>query len=74
MTDTAPSAKTPAAAIYALTIERFRGITSLKWKPSRGVNVILGGGDVGKTALVQFAGLPIFASPNALKAVRWLGS
>jgi hypothetical protein len=27
MTDTAPSAKPPAAAIYALIIERFRGIT-----------------------------------------------
>lgn len=53
MTDTAPPAKTPAAAIYALTIERFRGITSLKWKPSRGVNVILGGGDVGKTTILE---------------------
>jgi putative ATP-dependent endonuclease of the OLD family len=53
MSDTAPSAKPPAAAIYALTIERFRGITSLKWKPSRGVNVILGGGDVGKTTILD---------------------
>ncbi len=53
MTDTAPSAQPPAAAIYALTIERFRGITSLKWKPSRGVNVILGGGDVGKTTILE---------------------
>jgi len=35
MTDTTPSTKPPAAAIYALTIERFRGITSLKWYPSR---------------------------------------
>jgi hypothetical protein len=40
----------PAPAIYALTIERFRGITSLKWKPSRGVNFIIGGSDVGKTS------------------------
>jgi putative ATP-dependent endonuclease of OLD family len=53
MIDTAPSAKPPAAAIYALTIERFRGITSLKWKPSRGVNVVLGGGDVGKTTILE---------------------
>jgi putative ATP-dependent endonuclease of OLD family len=37
----------PAPATYALAIERFRGITSLKWKPSRGVNVIIGGSDVG---------------------------
>ena len=53
MTATAPSAKPPAAAIYALTIERFRGITSLKWKPSRGVNVILGGGDVGRATILE---------------------
>jgi hypothetical protein len=30
MIDTAPPAKPPAPPIYALTIERFRGITSLK--------------------------------------------
>lgn len=53
MTDTAPPTKPPATTIYALTIERFRGITSLKWKPSRGVNVILGGGDVGKTTIFE---------------------
>jgi hypothetical protein len=39
MTDTAPSAKPPTTAIYALIIERFRGITALQWKPLRGVNV-----------------------------------
>jgi putative ATP-dependent endonuclease of OLD family len=43
----------PAPAIYALTIERFRGITSLKWKRSRGVNVIIGGSDVGKTTILE---------------------
>jgi putative ATP-dependent endonuclease of the OLD family len=48
MTDTAP----PAPTIYAVTIERFRCITPLKWKPSRGINVILGGGDVGKTTVL----------------------
>ncbi|OYW34701.1 MAG: OLD family endonuclease [Rhizobiales bacterium 12-66-7] len=63
MTDTAPSAKPPAAAIYALTIERFRGITSLKWKPSRGVNVILGGGDVGKTTILEAIAL-LFSPVN----------
>jgi len=49
MTATAP----PAPTIYTLTIERFRGITSLKWKPSGGVSVILGGGDVGKTTILE---------------------
>jgi len=52
MTDT-PSAKMPAPAIYALTIERFRGIATLGWKPSRGVNVILGGGDVSETTILE---------------------
>jgi hypothetical protein len=33
MIDTAPPAKPPAPAIYALTIERFRGTTSLKCNP-----------------------------------------
>ena len=53
MTDTASSAKTAAPAIYALTIERFRGITTLRWKPPRGVNTILGGGDVGKATSLE---------------------
>jgi putative ATP-dependent endonuclease of OLD family len=67
MTDTAPSAQPPAAAIYALTIEHFRGITSLKWKPSRGVNVILGGGDVGKTTILEaIALLPSPVNPTTL--------
>jgi putative ATP-dependent endonuclease of OLD family len=53
MTDAAPPARAPAPAIYALSIERFRGITSLRWKPSCGVNIILGGGDVGKTTILE---------------------
>ena len=39
--------------IYQLTIERFRGISALSWKPGKGVNVILGGGDVGKTSVLD---------------------
>ena len=49
MTDTPAAVTITTPAIYALSIERFRGITSLKWRQARGVNVILGGGDVGKT-------------------------
>jgi len=41
------------AAIYRLSIERFRCIKSLTWHPASGVNVILGGGDVGKTTLLD---------------------
>lgn len=52
--DTEPAA---SAAIYHLAIERFRGIRTLSWYPVRGVNVILGGGDVGKTTLLEAIGL-----------------
>lgn len=33
--------------------ERYRGIPSLQWRPARGVNLILGGGDVGKSTIVE---------------------
>ena len=49
MTTGSPSVPT----IYKLTIERFRGIKHLSWQPARGVNLILGGGDVGKTTILD---------------------
>lgn len=39
--------------IRLLTIRRFRGIEELTWRPARGVNVILGGGDAGKTTILE---------------------
>lgn len=39
--------------IRLLTIKRFRGIEELTWRPASGVNVILGGGDVGKTTILE---------------------
>lgn len=42
-----------AALFHYLIIERFRGIRSLKWYPGAGVNVILGGGNVGKSTLLE---------------------
>ena len=39
--------------IRRLTIERFRGIDSLTWYPSSRINIILGGGDVGKTTILD---------------------
>jgi len=39
--------------IRRLTIQRFRGIKKLTWWPSAGVNVLLGGGDVGKTTILE---------------------
>ncbi len=46
-----------ATTIYCLTIERFRGIKALSWRPAKRVNVILGGGDVGKTTILDAIGL-----------------
>ncbi|MHB8799995.1 MAG: ATP-dependent nuclease [Thermoanaerobaculia bacterium] len=34
-------------------IDRFRGIRQLDWCPADGLNVILGGGDVGKTTILE---------------------
>jgi putative ATP-dependent endonuclease of the OLD family len=46
-----------APFIYYLAIERFRGIQTLSWRPAKGVNIILGGGDVGKTTILDAVGL-----------------
>lgn len=43
--------------IHQLAIERFRGIATLAWRPGKGVNLILGGGDVGKTSVLDAIGL-----------------
>jgi putative ATP-dependent endonuclease of the OLD family len=51
--------------IYKLTIERFRCIRRLEWWPAIGVNVILGGGDVGKTTILDAIAL-LPANPSAL--------
>ena len=38
-----------APYIRHLSIKRFRGIEALSWFPDKGMNVLLGGGDVGKS-------------------------
>lgn len=53
MPDESHAAPPGAPIIRRLTIERFRGIEGLTWHPGSGVNVILGGGDVGKTTLLE---------------------
>jgi putative ATP-dependent endonuclease of the OLD family len=45
-----------APRIYHLRIDRFRGIKNLSWHPASGINVILGGGDVGKTTILEAIG------------------
>lgn len=41
------------AIIRRLMIHRFRGIESLDWRPDPGLNVILGGGDAGKSTILD---------------------
>lgn len=54
------------ATIRQLTIERFRGIRSLKWNPAPGLNVILGGGDVGKSTILDAVALLLNPSNAAV--------
>ena len=61
MTTGSPSVPT----IYKLTIERFRGIKYLSWQPARGVNLILGGGDVGKTTILDAISLLLSPTNSA---------
>lgn len=46
-----------AAEIKRLHIQRFRGIRDLIWRPGPGLNLLLGGGNVGKTTLLEAIGL-----------------
>jgi putative ATP-dependent endonuclease of OLD family len=48
--------------IRRLTITRFRGIEALEWRPETGLNIILGGGDVGKTTILD--AIALLLSPN----------
>jgi putative ATP-dependent endonuclease of the OLD family len=48
-----PAPPTAAPVIRRLSIQRFRAISSLTWWPAAGVNFILGGGDVGKTTILD---------------------
>ncbi len=61
MTTGSPSTPT----IYKLTIERFRGIKFMSWQPARGVNLILGGGDVGKTTILDAISLLLSPTNSA---------
>lgn len=42
-----------APFIRHLSIKRFRGIEALSWFPNNGMNVLLGGGDVGKSTILD---------------------
>ncbi|MEY9363874.1 putative ATP-dependent endonuclease of OLD family [Bradyrhizobium yuanmingense] len=51
-----------APTIRRLSIQRFRSIKSMTWRPASGLNLILGGGDVGKTTILDAVALLL--SPN----------
>src|SRR5436305_220862 len=59
--------KWAAPAIYYLTIQRFRGIEALSLHPARGINIILGGGDVGKTTILD--AIALLLSPTGSTAL-----
>lgn len=50
------------ARIRKLTIQRFKGIQAMTWLPAEGMNVILGGGDVGKTTVLE--AIALLLSPS----------
>ncbi len=56
------------ACFHYLNIENFRGISKLEWRPSPQVNVILGGGNVGKSTLLEAIAL-LLSSTNSYTLV-----
>lgn len=68
-------APAPAAAtIRRLSITRFRGIGNLTWRPKPGVNLILGGGDVGKTTILDAISLVLSpVNPSTLSDTDYFG-
>lgn len=52
--------------IRRLTIERFRGIEMCVWYPEAGVNILLGGGDVGKSTILDAVALLLSPTNTAV--------
>ena len=57
---------TTTAVIRKLTIQRFRGLEKFDWHPQPGMNVVLGGGDVGKTTVLEAIALLLSPSNAAV--------
>lgn len=53
---------TMTALILKLTILRFRGLEKFEWHPKPGMNVVLGGGDVGKSTVLE--AIALLLSPS----------
>src|SRR5205085_1611211 len=58
-----PAEPITAPLVRRLSIQRFRSIQSMTWWPSPGLNLILGGGDVGKTTILDALAL-LFSPTN----------
>ena len=58
----APSTIDQPPTIQQIKIERFRGIKQLTWHPAAGLNVVLGGGNVGKTTILE--AIALLLSPS----------
>lgn len=50
------------AIVRKLSIRRYRGLEALDWRPDPTLNLVLGGGDVGKTTILDAVGLLLSAS------------
>jgi putative ATP-dependent endonuclease of OLD family len=55
------------AEIRQLYIKGFRGIANLTWNPNAGMNIILGGGDCGKSTILEALGL--LFSPSGTRSL-----
>ncbi|CAJ3718689.1 recombination protein F [Burkholderia pseudomallei] len=54
------------ATIRKLIIKRFRGLAAFEWRPAPGMNLILGGGDVGKSTVLEAIALLLNPSNTAV--------
>jgi putative ATP-dependent endonuclease of the OLD family len=62
-----PSDIVSVPTIRRLSIQRFRSIKSMIWLPASGLNLILGGGDVGKTTILDAIALLLSpTNPNVV--------
>lgn len=53
------------AVLKRLRLQNYRGLEDFAWNPNPGVNVILGGGDVGKTTILDALALLLSPSSSA---------
>jgi putative ATP-dependent endonuclease of OLD family len=60
------------SCIKKLTIKRFRGLHNFEWRPVLGVNFILGGGDTGKSSILDAIALLLNpASPQSVSDTEY---